>query len=173
MKKHLSICIVCILLSIFLVCLGGCANSLPPSNNIPDDVLNNSTNNGENDMHAKINSIFIYINNNRLEIKLEQNSSVNALLDILQNSDIVYTANDYGGFEKVGNIGHTLPTNNTQITATTGDVVLYQGNQICILVGSNTWSYTKLGKINNYSVDELRLLLSINQGSVEVTLSLT
>lgn len=116
--------------------------------------------------------MYITIYGNKLEVTLENNSSVKALVELLQQGDITYTASDYGGFEKVGNIGHSLTTNNSQITTSAGDVVLYQGNQICIMVGSNSWSYTRIGKICGYSVSELKELVGTGKGSTEITLSL-
>lgn len=120
----------------------------------------------------EITTMYITIYGNKLEVTLENNSSVKELVRLLKQDDITYTANDYGGFEKVGNIGHSLTTNNTQITTGAGDVVLYQGNQICIMVESNSWSYTRIGKINGYSASQLRELIGIGKGSAEVTLSL-
>ena len=123
-------------------------------------------------MHEEITKMYITIYGNKLEVTLEDNSSVKALVELLKHGDITYTADDYGGFEKVGSIGHSLPTNNSQITTEAGDVILYQGNQICIMVGSNSWSYTRIGKINGYSVAELKNLVGNGRGSAEVTLSL-
>jgi hypothetical protein len=74
----------------------------------------------------------------------------------------------YGGFEQVGSIGSTLPTNDVQMKTHSGDIVLYQGNQLVIFYGSNSWSYTKLGKVANLSDKELKDLLS--NGNVTVTL---
>ena len=116
--------------------------------------------------------MYITIYGNKLEVTLEDNSSVKALVELLKRGNITYTADDYGGFEKVGNIGHSLPTNNSQITTEAGDVILYQGNQICIMVGSNSWSYTRIGKINGYTVSQLKNLVGTGKGSAEVTLSL-
>lgn len=58
---------------------------------------------------------------------------------------------DYAGFEKAGPLGTNLPTSNVQTTTHAGDIVLYQGNQIVIFYGSNSWSYTRLGKIDDLS----------------------
>ena len=127
---------------------------------------------GESDEKKEITTMYLTVNGNKLEISLERNSSVEALIELLKQSDIVYTADDYGGFEKVGNIGHTLPRNDTQITTAAGDVILYQGNQICLFVGSNSWSYTRIGKIKGYSAQELRTLLGAGTGRVEVRISL-
>lgn len=123
-------------------------------------------------VREEITEMYLTINGNKIEVTLAENSSVDALVEILKHGDITYTANDYGGFEKVGGLGHTLPTNNSQITTQPGDVILYSGNQIVIFYGNNSWSYTRLGKINGYSVSELRTLLDAGNGSVQVTISL-
>ncbi|MDE6047676.1 MAG: hypothetical protein K2F56_03510 [Anaeroplasmataceae bacterium] len=120
----------------------------------------------------EITKMYIKINENKLEVALAQNSSVDALIEILKQKDIVYTADDYGGFEKVGNLGFSLPTSNSQITTEPGDVILYSGNQIVLFYGSNSWSYTQLGKIEGYSINELRNVLNAEKGSIEITLSL-
>ena len=60
------------------------------------------------------------------------NSSTEALVAQLQQGDITYEAHDYGNFEKVGPLGYTFPENNTQITTEPGDLILYQGSNLCI-----------------------------------------
>ena len=69
---------------------------------------------------------------------MKKNTSADALVKILKQADVVYTADDYGGFEKVGYPGFLLPTNNSYISAEPGDVMLYSGNQICLFVGKNS-----------------------------------
>ena len=96
---------------------------------------------------TEITEMYLTINSNKLKVTLAKNSSVDALVALLQQGDITYTADDYGDFEKVGSLGHTLPTNNSQITTSPGDVILYSGNQIVLFYGSNSWSYTRLGRI--------------------------
>ena len=54
---------------------------------------------------------------------------------------------DYGNFEKVGSLGQSLPTNDQSITTQPGDVILYQGNSITIYYGTNTWSFTRWGRL--------------------------
>ena len=121
----------------------------------------------------EISEMFITVNGNKLNVTLENNYAVTALIDRLKQGDIEYTANDYGGFEKVGGLGFSLPTSDTQITTQPGDVILYSGNQIVLFYGSNKWSYTRLGKIEGYSAAELKALLCGGNGSVQVTISLT
>ena len=112
----------------------------------------------------------ITIDNHVLAVTLVDNNATRALVERLQEGNVSYSSSSYGNFETVGNIGFSLPTSNSSITTQAGDVILYQGNQICIFYGSNSWSYTRLGRISNASETELRSLLSA--GNVNVTLSL-
>ena len=113
----------------------------------------------------------ITINGKTVSCQLVDNSSTRALLAQLEKGDITYEADDYGNFEKVGNIGISLPQNNESITTTAGDVILYQGNNICLYYGTNSWSFTRLGKIEGLSKDEIKTFLHAGGGSVKVTLS--
>ena len=113
----------------------------------------------------------ITINGKTISCQLVENSSTRALLAQLEKGNITYEADDYGNFEKVGYIGFNLPQNNESITTTVGDVILYQGNNICLYYGSNSWSFTRLGKIEGMSKDEIKTFLNAGEGSVKVTLS--
>ena len=104
--------------------------------------------------------IYFTVNDAVIAVALESNIAVNALKELLNEGDITYTASDYGGFEKVGNLGRAFPHSDTQMTTEAGDVVLYSGNQIVIFYGSNSWSYTKLGRIQGYSAIELKNILT-------------
>ena len=75
----------------------------------------------------------------------------------------------YGGFEQVGSIGTSLPRNDSQTTTSPGDIVLYSGNQIVIFYGSNSWAYTRLGKITG--LDEKELEDTFGNGDVTISLS--
>ena len=116
-----------------------------------------------------IDMIKIKVNSNVLEVKLEDNEATKSLVERLKNGDISVNANEYGGFEKVGNLGFSLPRNDKNITTSAGDIVLYQGNQISLFYNSNSWSYTKLGRVQNVSGAELKNIL----GSRDVTLILS
>ena len=117
------------------------------------------------------NTMNITINGKTVSCQLVDNSSTRSLLAQLEKGDITYEADDYGNFEKVGNIGISLPQNNESITTTAGDVILYQGNNICLYYGTNSWSFTRLGKIEGLSKDEIKTFLNAGDGSVKVTLS--
>ena len=126
---------------------------------------NQSNNNGETSI------LYLHINNRELTATLVDSSSTRALRELLAINPIIINMSDYGGFEKVGSLGTTLPQNNQQITTQSGDLILYQGNQFVIYYDQNSWSLTRLGKINNVSQQELINILGT--GSVVVTLSLT
>ncbi len=99
---------------------------------------------------------------------LEENVAVSALVDMMRESPVVLQMSDYSGFEKVGPLGTSLPADNNQTTTHAGDIVLYNGNQIVIFYGSNSWSYTRLGHIDDLTGWEEAL----GNGDVTVTFSL-
>lgn len=118
------------------------------------------------------NEIKITVSKKTLSVKIEDNAATKALVDALREASISYEANDYGGFEKVGGLGRTLPSSDSQITTQPGDVVLYNSNQIVLFYGSNSWSYTRIGKIQYGTLEELKSFLQAGKGTVSVTLSL-
>ena len=100
----------------------------------------------------------------------EDNSSAEAFLALLQEQPITVPMSDYAGMEKIGQRGTNLPRNDTQISVDAGDVILYQGNQITIYYGTNSWSFTKLAVIEGATKESL--LEALGTGDVEVTFSL-
>ena len=123
----------------------------------------------EKDMPEKIQ---ITVSGKTLPVKIENNDATKALVAALRESSITYEAHDYGGFEKVGALGRSLPASDSQITTHAGDVILYSGNRIVLFYGSNSWSYTRIGKMEYGSLEELKSFLKAGQGSINVTLSL-
>ncbi|WP_406039602.1 aldo/keto reductase, partial [Succinimonas sp.] len=99
----------------------------------------------------------------------EQNEAVSELMKLAAKSPLTIKMSMYGGFEQVGSIGHSLPRNDRRMTAQAGDIMLYSGNQLVVFYGSNSWAYTKLGRITGQSQELLKELLS--NGDVTVTLS--
>ena len=114
--------------------------------------------------------IYAHIGDSTLTIRPENNSSAEAFVEVLRNSDITVDMHDYGGFEKVGPLGMELPTNDERITTEPGDVILYQGNQITVYYDNNTWSFTRLGKVQDQSPSELKDILG--SGNATATFSL-
>ena len=80
---------------------------------------------------------------------LENNTAVDELVEMMKEGPVTISMGDYSGFEKVGSLGRNLTTSNSQTTTDAGDIVLYNGNNIVMFYGSNSWSYTKIGKIDD------------------------
>ena len=132
---------------------------------------NGNDNSGETDTTMP-ETIKITVSGKTLPVKIEDNVATKALVEALRGSSITYEADDYGGFEKVGALGRTLPSDDKQISTSAGDVVLYNSSDIVLFYGSNSWSYTRLGKIQYESLDELKSFLKAGEGNISVTLSL-
>ena len=80
---------------------------------------------------------------------LEKNNAVTELVEMMREQPVVINMSDYSGFEKVGSLGSTLSSSNSQTTTKAGDIVLYNSNQIVVFYGSNSWSYTRIGHITD------------------------
>ncbi len=100
--------------------------------------------------------------------KLEENEAVASFVEMMRENPVSIQMSDYSGFEKVGSLGTSLPVNNSQTTTHAGDIVLYNGNQIVIFYGSNSWSYTRLGHVDDLAGWEEAL----GSGDVTVRFSL-
>ena len=116
--------------------------------------------------------IKITVSGKSLPVAIEDNAATKALVTALREAPVTYEAHDYGGFEKVGALGRSLPTSNAQITTAPGDVILYNGDQIVLFYGSNSWSYTRIGKMEYGTLEELKSFLKAGAGNISVTLSL-
>ena len=120
-----------------------------------DDALKPSnqeqTEKEENNMNYNLK---ITVNNEELILELVDNEATKELINKLKEQDVVVNASEYGNFEKVGSLSFSLPTSDTKIKTEPGDLMLYQGDQVTLFYNSNTWSYTKLGKVINKNRDE-------------------
>ncbi|MCM1335752.1 MAG: cyclophilin-like fold protein [Bacteroides sp.] len=122
----------------------------------------------DNELESK--EIYIKVGEDTLTAVLEDNESAAALKELIADKTLTISASNYGGFEKVCALGTSLPRNDSQTTTQAGDICLYSGDQIVIFYGSNSWSYTRLGKISGAGSSELKRILS--GAETEVTLSL-
>ena len=109
------------------------------------------------------------IDDTPVSVDWQDNESVQALKEFCSNQPLMIQMSRYGGFEQVGSIGTDLPQNDVSTTTSSGDIVLYSGNQMVVFYGSNTWAYTRLGHITDKTQAELTELLS--NGNVTITLS--
>ena len=109
--------------------------------------------------NEKAETMRLKIGETEVNVAWEDNESVDALKELAM----------YGGFEQVGPIGKDLPREDRQTTTQAGDIVLYSGNQLVIFYGSNSWAYTRLGKIVDKSASELTELLGSGDAAVTLT----
>ncbi len=172
MKKIIIPIIVLVLICVGVICFFILKNKpkdkMQIENNVQNEISNNEVKESENMIVE--NKVKLSVNGKDLIIDLENNSSSKEFVERLRENDIEVEAHDYGNFEKVGSLGFSLPTNDENIRTEAGDVILYQGNQITIYYDTNTWDFTKLGKINGISQDELKNILG--NGNVTLKFSL-
>ena len=127
--------------------------------------------NNQNKTNMESNTIKLTIKGGKtFTATLVDNSSTQALKEQLAKGDITVEMEDYANMEKVGSLGIRLPRNDKQTTTGPGDIILYQGHKLVIYYDTNSWSFTRLGKINNASQADLKATLG--RGDVTVTLSL-
>ena len=115
-------------------------------------------------------SFVISANDKQLEVRRANTNAARALAEQLQAGPVTVDLHPYGGFEQVGPLPWTLPENDEQIITSPGDVMLYQGNQITIFTGSNSWAYTPLGSIEGATPEAL--FEAFGGETAEITLSL-
>lgn len=109
------------------------------------------------------------INGTAVDVSWENNASVKELAKMAGNGPVTIETEPYGGFEQVGPIGATLPSSDTNIKTKAGDIMLYTSSQMVIFYGSNSWAYTRLGRITDKSDSELRELLGGDGVTVTIT----
>ncbi len=137
----------------------------PELNNLlKDSIINNNIETKD----EKGRDMNLYIDNKKVDVEWEDNNSVKELKEIIKNKGLIINTHQYGGFEQVGEIGQSIVSNNTEILAEPGDIVLYNDSNIVLFYGSNMWSYTKLGKIVGKTNEELKSLLDKNSIELKI-----
>lgn len=124
----------------------------------------------ENSLETEEMNIWMKVDDEAVAVEWEKNDSVRALMELLREQPISIQMSMYGGFEQVGSLGTSLQRSDEQTTTQAGDIVLYSGSQIVVFYGSNSWAYTRLGRITDKSTEELAELLG--NGDVTITLEL-
>ena len=129
-----------------------------------DPELNQETSiTNNNEKENKMAKIYASLNNEKLEINLEENSTTSALVKLLP---LDITMNDLNKNEKYAYLNESLPTNTyspKHIEA--GDVMLFGDNCLVIFYESfdTSYSYSKIGHINDLpSLDDGNISISID-----------
>ena len=120
----------------------------PPESLLPEQSAEHSAETEELE-EVKEMKMNVQIGDKIFTATLEDNVAVQELIEIMKEEPVSIEMSDYSGFEKVGPLGRSLTTANQQTITSAGDIVLYSGNQIVMFYGSNSWSYTRIGKIDD------------------------
>lgn len=110
-----------------------------------------STNDPSNNNTTEGTKMIVQIGDKKFTATLYDNAAVGEFVDMMKEGPVTIDMNDYSGFEKVGSLGKTLTAEDKQTTTEPGDIVLYSKNQIVMFYGSNSWSYTRIGRIDDLS----------------------
>ena len=173
MKRFITIIIGLVLICTLVGCGKNTSNSTEPSNPItqepstttPVDTTPDTTTTEDDTMNK---TLMLKIDNTEVEVFWLDNESVKALKQLAKDG-LTIDLEMYGNMEQFGSLGSTLPSSDTNLTATAGDIMLYQSNKIVLFYGSNSWSYTKLGHIN-LSKSELTELLGDENVTITINL---
>lgn len=111
---------------------------------------------------------YLLVDNKEIACEFADSKAAMELKEILLKGDITIKMENYGGFEKVGELPKKLTKNDESITASSGDILLYQGRYMVIMYGSNSWSYTRLGKITGFNSSEIYNILSKAGNNIKV-----
>ncbi|MBR2745586.1 MAG: hypothetical protein IKD99_02555 [Erysipelotrichaceae bacterium] len=150
-----------------VICLvTGCGRKQLDEEPIPADVPSETPDTQEETEKM----LKLYIDEQEITVTWENNESVMALCELAEKGSVNITTSRYGGFEQVGPIGQSLPRHDVHTETGPGDIVLYSGNQIVVFYGTNSWSYTRLGHIENMSNQELTQLLNKNNVSLRLSI---
>lgn len=169
MKKIIPLLLIVTMLMLLFACTSDAPTDQPTSGEITDPHPD-----GDSEQtlpNEEVNTVKLSCNNRKLEIELADTVSAKAFADKLESGDVTIQMQGYGGFEMVGSLGFSLDRNDERMTTSVGDVVLYIGNQIVIFYGSNSWAYTKIGKIHNTTKEDLLAFFGTTH-TVAVTFSL-
>ena len=169
MKENMILIAFCMTI---MFCMSACSGNTIKSGENQNAVTEIST--SEKDESADDEAIgdstmIMMIDGTKVNVEWEDNQAVERLRDMAKDGDITIQMSMYGGFEQVGSIGQSLPRDDKQTTTSSGDIVLYSGNQMVVFYGSNSWSYTRLGHISDKDEAEMADLLS--NGDVTITIS--
>lgn len=145
---------------VVMLFLFGCSTKLNEAI-VPETVsldLINKDNAINYNNEANMQRLKLFVDDVEVDVTWEDNDSIKQIKELANQKPIIISAHQYGGFEQVGEIGQNIVSDNVQMTTKAGDIVLYAGNNIVVFYDNNSWSYTKLGKINE-TKEELKTML--------------
>ena len=110
----------------------------------------------------------LFINDVEVPVIWEENDSVAELWEDASKGDMIISMSMYSDFEQVGPLGKKYHSDDKQMTVHNGDIVLYNSSNIVLYYASNTWSFTRLGKMDLPEQEVIDLLAN---GDVELKIT--
>ena len=163
-RKRTYFGVICLVL-VMLLGVTGYAKAVPSEENTGHDSTDTE------EKKNTVNRIKLTIGSNVITAELAGNASAKELAERLQDGPITMPASNYGGFEKVCRLGAGLTRDDKQVTAKAGDIMLYNGNQVVIFYGSNSWAYTRLATVVDDDMGRLKEVLSGDEAAVVIELA--
>ena len=109
----------------------------------------------------------LFINDKEIPVTWESNDSVKEIMKDVANNEIVDEMSMYSDNAQVGSLGKKYTSNDKQTVTHNGDIVLYNSSNIVVFYGSNSWSYTRLGKMD---LEEQEVTELLSNGNVTIRL---
>ena len=165
-----------------LFCLAGCVGKSDSfENDISEEIVDNDTESQiavealekteipeESAINDEEENMKLYFNDVEIPVIWEDNQTVQELMKEAGNGDIIVRMSMYSDNEQFGLLGKKYTRDDKQTTTHNGDIVLYSGDKIVVFYGSNSWAYTRLGKMNIPESDVTELL-----SNGDITLKIT
>ena len=166
MKKVLLLSLCVLVLSGLVGCRE--KRSVSFENDISEKIIDNSTDKSAMDDEKEY--MKLYFDDTEIPVIWEDNQTVQELMEEAGKGDIVVQMSMYSDNEQVGSLGKSYTKNDEQITTHSGDIVLYSGDKIVAFYGSNSWAYTRLGKMN-LPEDDVTGLLSNGDITLKIVIA--
>ena len=168
-KRAMKKILILMLAIALIVMSAGCSGSKETQEpDAPEEAQ--QVESADNEEESEMIEMTLKINDEEVNVKWEDNESVRALADLAAKGPVTVETSRYGGFEQVGGLGTTLPSNDVNTVTEPGDIVLYSSSSIVVFFGTNSWAYTRLGHIEGKSRDELNNLLGGDTAVLTITL---
>ena len=165
-----------------LFCLAGCVGKSDSfENDISEEIVDNDTESQiavealdkteipeESVINDEEENMKLYFNDIEIPVIWEDNQTVHELMKEAGNGDIIVQMSMYSDNEQFGPLGKKYTRDDKQTTTHNGDIVLYSGDKIVVFYGSNSWAYTRIGKMNIPESDVTELL-----SNGDITLKIT
>ena len=165
-----------------LFCIAGCVGKSDSfENDISEEIVDNDTESQtavealekteipeESVINDEEENMKLYFNDIEIPVIWEDNQTVQELMKEAGNGDIIVRMSMHSDNEQFGPLGKKYTRDDKQTTTHNGDIVLYSGDKIVVFYGSNSWAYTRLGKMNIPESDVTEIL-----SNGDITLKIT